>query len=150
METNVTATSVLVSWQSTTMADRFNIMVTHTVTTSRINQTYTIATEVLNTRTKIEYEDLRPEHNYNICVVGFYGWQTTVSSCVSVQTSQQPIPTTAASMSELASVCDFTLVISIFSFVVALLILLLVVAGVGLAYPRCLRPRVKDTKCLSK
>ena len=42
------------------------------------------------------------------------------------------------------------LVGGVLGFVIPVLVLLLVVAGVGLAYPRCIRSRVKDKKYLSR
>ncbi len=156
MRTNHTDTSISVSWRGTLAADRYYITVTTAVSTSGIKQTYSINTEVPGNKTVIEYnmmyEDLLPEHNYSICVCQ----GQTVSSCINIQTRPAPpppSPTSSLSTSAVNSTTtsnNSTLLGGVLGFIIALLVMLLIVAGVGLAYPRCIRSRVKDKRYLSK
>ena len=130
-----TDTSVLVSWQVLDPPpDSYRITIAYTSTS---NQTYTISTQVLGTATEVEYNQLIPQQQYTCCVIAVYGSQTS-HSCELFQTS----PSHGSNSSQLVG--------GVLGFVIAVLVLLLVVAGVGLAYPRCVRSRVKDKKYLSR
>ena len=145
--------TVLVSWLWVPEADEYNIRVTGR---NARNQVYSIIAEVSNTKAEFEYENLPPEQNYTICVSGFYRrTEQTFSSCRDILTTPSPTPLTTANetafavTSSIAATCSAPLAGTLGS-IIALLMLLLVVAGVGLAYPRCIRPRVKDVRYLSK
>ena len=130
-----TDTSVLVSWKALDPPpDRYRITITYTSTS---NQTYTISTQVLDTATEVEYNQLIPQQQYTCCVIAVYGTLTS-HSCELFQTS----PSHGSNSSQLVG--------GVLGFVIAVLVLLLVVAGVGLAYPRCISSRVKDKKYLSR
>ena len=130
--TDSTDTSVLVSWQALDPPpDSYRITITYTSTS---NQTYTISTQVLGTATEVEYSQLIPQQQYTCCVIAVYGTQN-FESCDPFQTSGS---------------LNSQLVGGVLGFVIAVLVLLLVVAGVGLAYPRCVRSRMKDKKYLSR
>ena len=129
-----TDTSVLVSWKALNPPpDSYRITIAYTSTS---NQTYTISTPVLRTATEVEYSQLIPQQQYTCCVIAVYGTQT-FDSCESFQTSPSPSPSTSPSSSTL-------IVGGVLGFVIAVLVLLLVVAGVGLAYLQCIRSRGKD------
>ena len=108
------------------MAIKYDITITRAVNNIR-NGTIT---EVPNTETVFEYEDLLPLQNYSICVIGYFDQQQALSSCKDFQTTSTP--------------ANSTLVGGIIGSTIALLVLLLIVAGVGLAYFRCIRSRVKS------
>ena len=129
-----TDTSVLVSWQALDPPpDSYRITINSTSITSTSNQTHTITIQVLGTATEAEYSQLIPEQQYTCCVFAIYGTQIAqfCQNCATKSKSERHV-------------------VGVLGFVIAVLVLLLVVAGVGLAYPRCIRSRVKDKKYLSK
>ena len=148
-----TDTSVLVNWQLDAMfppPDSYRITITYTNITSTSNLTHVITIQVLGTATEVEFNQLIPQQQYTCCVIAVYG-SLIFDSCDSFQTSSGPSPSPSPSPSSGSLKSNSTqLVGGVLGFVIALLVLLLVVAGVGLAYPRCIRSRVKDKKYLSR
>ena len=135
---------MLVSWKALdTPPDSYRITITYTTTS---NQTFIIFTQVLGTATEVEYSQLIPQQQYTCCVIAVYGTQTFID-CDLFQTSPSPSPSPGPGLLNSNS---SQLVGGVLGFVIAVLVLLLVVAGVGLAYPRCIRSRVKDKKYLSR
>ena len=167
--TRSTDTSVLVSWQLEVMfppPDSYRITINYMSITSTSNlQAFTITIQVLGTATKVEYSQLIPQQQYSFCVIAVYGTQT-FDSCESFQTSPSstpsptpspsPNPSPNPSPSPTPSPCPSpspcpgslsksTLIVGgVLGFVIVVLVLLLVVAGVGLAYLQCVRSRGKD------
>ena len=151
-----TDTSVLVSWQLESMfppPDSYRITITYTNITSTSNLAFTITIQlrVLGTATEVEYSQLIPQQQYTCCVIAVYG-TLTFESCDSFQTSPSPSPSPSPNPSPSPDSLNnnSALIVRVLGFVIAVLVLLLVVAGVGLAYPRCIRSRVKDKKYLSR
>ena len=136
-----TDTSVLVSWQALDPPpDSYRITITYTSTS---NQTYTISTQVLGTATEVEYSQLIPQQQYTCCVIAVNETQT-LYSCDSFQTSPSPNPISPIPNPNLLNNNSTPIVGGVLGFVIALLVLLLVVAGVRLVYLQCVRSRGKD------
>ena len=147
-----TDTSVLVSWQALDPPpDSYRITINSTSITSTSNQTHTITTQVLGTATEVEYSQLIPQQQYTCCVIAVYGTQTS-NTCRSIQTSiPDPCPSPSPSLSPNLSPntgnsnsTQRVLVGGALGSVIAVFVLLLVVAGVGMAYLQCVRSRGKD------
>ena len=142
VRTTPTDTSVLITWQppSVTLPDHFNITLTYTSNSSFSNQTHTSTIQVLGTATMLGYDRLVAQQEYAYCVSAIYGPQMS-SFCSTFQTESQHTSESGSTNSP---------VVGILSFLIILLAFLLVLAGAGLAYPRCIRSRMKDKKYLSK
>ena len=126
-----TDTSVLVSWQALDPPpDSYRITINSTSITSTSNQTHTIFIQVLGTATEVEYSQLIPQQQYTCCVIAVYGTQPS-RSCGFFETSN-------------SNSTQLVLVGGVLGSVIAVLVLLLVVAGVGLAYLQCVRSKGKD------
>ena len=147
-----TDTSVLVSWQALDPPpDSYRITINSTSITSTSNQTHTITTQVLGTAIEVEYSQLIPQQQYTCCVIAVYGTQAS-NTCRSIQTSiPDPCPSPSPSLSPNLSPntgnsnsTQRVLVGGALGSVIAVFVLLLVVAGVGLAYLQCVRSRGKD------
>ena len=129
-----TDTSVLVCWQALDPPpDGYRVTINSTSITSTSNQTHIITIQVLGTATEAEYSQLIPQQQYTCCVIAVNETQT-LYSCDSFQTS--PIPASSS--------CHSPIVGGVLGFVIVVFMLLLVVAGVGLAYLQCVRSRGKD------
>ena len=131
---------MLVRWKALEPPESYRITITYTNITNTSNLAFTISIQVLGNATEVEYNQLIPQQQYTCCVIAVHGTQTFYG-CDSFQTSPS-----SGSLNSNSS----QLVSGVLGFVIALLVLLLVVAGVGLAYPRCIRSRVKDKKYLSR
>lgn len=140
VRTSATDTSVLITWQppGATLPDHYNITLTHTNNSQFSNQTRTTAIQVLGTTTRLEHDRLLPQQNYSYCISSIYG-PLMSSFCHTFQTET------------LGSTSGSNNAVGILSSVIVVLILLLVLVGIGgLAYPRCIRSRIKDKKYLSR
>ena len=159
-----TDTSVLVSWQALDPPpDSYRITITYT-STSNLAFTITIQLQVLGIATEVEYSQLIPQQQYTCCVIAVYGSEE-ISTCTSFQTlanptlstnptnptpnpSTNPTPNPSANTStpnsDLLNGYSTLIVGGVLGFVIVVLVLLLVVAGVGLAYLQCVRSRGKE------
>ena len=123
-----TDTSVLVSSHALDPPpDRYRITITYTNITNTSNLALTITIQILGTATEVEYSQLIPQQQYSFCVIAVDGTQT-FESCDSFQTSPIPSPNPSPSPCPGSS----QLVGGVLGFVIVVLVLLLVVAGVGL------------------
>ena len=150
---STTDTSVYLSWNSTLTPIKCNVTIAGTIHTGTRSQVYSINIEVLSNETEAKHGGLFPEQKYRICIIGVYSQQQKVSSCRNIQTAppllhQTPqsshptlhpyIPTGGEPTS-----CNIKLIEAILGSIIALLVILLAVAGVGLAYTHCIRSRMK-------
>ena len=150
-----TDTSVLVNWQFEAMfppPDSYRITITYTNITSTSTLTHVITIQVLGTATEVEYSQLIPQQQYTCCVIAVNGtqtfeycdsFQTSPSTSPSPSPSPSPNPSPSPSPDSLNSYST-PIVGGVLGFVIAVLMLLLVVTGVGLAYLQCVRSRGKD------
>ena len=132
-----TGSTAVISWRhpsGTVTPNAYNITLTHTSNTR--HQTLTTTLQVLGNTTEAQFGGLLPQQAYNYCVIAIYGEQTTSSSCDSLMTSSST-QNSAATVGVLVSI-------------ITVLLFLLLLAVLGLAYPRCIRSKVKDKKHLSK
>ena len=127
-ELSTTSRSVSISWTTT---DAVVYFVTIMGSFSTTSQEYTISIRVHGIN-ELEYGGLLPEQSYEVRLFDEEGY---ILSCTNIQTSA----------SEVSS--DSKLVGGILGSIIALLVLLLIIV---LAYTRCIRPRVKDKKYLSR
>ena len=129
---------MLITWQApgVTLPDHYNITLAYKQNSHSSNLTFSTVIQVLGTETRLEYDRLFPQQEYSYCVFAVYGPETK-PFCHIFQT--EPLSS------------DITFVVMVtMGGVIALLVFLLVCTGTGLAYPRCIRPRMKDKKCLSR
>ncbi len=99
----------------------------------------TVTTHVkVNKTRRVQFENLTPGELYHYCVTAIYNNSNEASKCGS------------ETVTTLSQASGARLTEGILSLVIIILVVLLIVAGIGLAYPRCIRSRVKDKKYLSK
>ena len=165
--------SLFVSWTSTLDAVSYDVRILRTSFTR--NQDYNnITIEVLSNETEVEYRGLLPEEDYEVCVIGIYSQGQSVFSCRNIQTSATRIPSVSPVSPTLPPVSptvppvsltlppvsptvpppmsdpppdqtSANLLTVVLGSIIALLVLLLMAAGVGLAYPRCIR-KIREHK----
>ncbi len=133
------------SWRSTLEEIReYNVTITGSVSAAtRRSQMYSIIIQVPRNETELEIGNLCPQQNYSVCVTAVLEKEKKASSCRNIQMPPQMPPQMPQSSLPI-------LLKGIFGSIITLLLLLLIVAGVGLAYPCCIRSRVKDKKYFSR
>ncbi len=145
VRSDTTATSVVISWQQPTSSlfpDRYSVTLTYTNNTGTRNETLTRVVQVPGNATEVEYDQLASEQDYDYCVSAVYG-PLTPTFCFSFQTAKSEREAPRSTSGGAA--------VGVLSAIIVLLLLLLVaLGGMVLAYPRCIRSRVKDKKYLSR
>ena len=129
---------------------RYDIRITYTDSINMRRIAITIS--VLGNITEVEYNQLIPQQQYRCCVFAIYPSFFFATSyaigCNDFRTNPSPTqPYTNPSSSPCPNSLNSNstpIVGGVLGFVIALLVLLLVVAGVGLAYLQCVRSRGKD------
>ncbi len=95
----------------------------------------TVITHVkVNETRRVQFENLTPGELYHNCVTAIYDNSNEASKCGSE---------TIITVTTLSEASGARLTEGILSLVIIILVVLLIVAGIGLAYPRCIRSRVK-------
>ena len=127
-----TSAQVLVEWRPALAMnhprpDSYDIEITYT---DNMDISHITVIPVPGTATEVEYNQLIPQQQYTCCVIAVYG-SLTSRSCGFFETSN-------------SNSTQLVLVGGVLGFVIAVLVLLLVVAGVGMAYLQCVRSRGKD------
>ena len=157
---NTTANSVVVSWglpPNSSLPDVY-IILTHS-----LNQTHSVVVQASSTRTRVEFENLVPQQSYRYCVIAVYGpsllsfcrtFQTQNSSSIATtlappHPNHNPSTTLGCNPEPISGGCN-SIVMGVLVSIIIVLLFLLLLAVLGLAYPRCIRSKVKDKKHLSK
>ena len=127
----------------------YNIQITYT---DNIGIRHTAFISVEGNVTKVEYNQLIPQQQYTCCVFGIYTSYYTSIGCNNFQANPSSNTTASKSTSnpnpspspDSLNNNSTPIVGGVLGVVIAVLVLLLVVAGVGLAYLQCVRSRGKD------
>ena len=155
-----TDTSMMGKWQELSFFPQpitYNIEITYT---DNIGIRHTAFISVEGNVTKVEYNQLIPQQQYRCCVFGIYSSPLpSFIGCNNFQSNPSPTqpytpskstsnpnPSPSPSSPNPGSLNSYStpIVGGVLGFVIAVLVLLLVVAGVGLAYLQCVRSRGKD------
>ena len=153
-----TDTSMMGKWRELSFFPQpitYNIQITYT---DNIGIRHTAFISVEGNVTKVEYNQLIPQQQYTCCVFGIYSDSRSIIGCNNFQSNPSPTqpytpskstsnpsPSPSPSPSPGSLNSNSTPIVGgVLGFVIAVLVLLLVVAGVRMAYLQCVRSRGKD------
>ncbi len=140
-----------ISWETPSDMPDYPVPIAYNITINNyyevLSDTVTLYSTVIthvkvNETRRVQFENLTPGELYHYCVTAIYNNSNEASKCGSE---------TIVTVTTLSQASGARLTEGILSLVIIIiLVVLLIVAGIGLAYPRCIRSRVKDKKYLSK
>ncbi len=129
-----------ISWETPSDMPDYPVPIAYNITYYEVlSDTVTLYSTVIvhvkvNETRRVQFENRTPGELYHYCVTAIYNNSNEASKCGSE---------TIVTVTTLSEASGARLTEGILSLVIIILVVLLIVAGIGLAYPRCIRSRVK-------